>query len=542
MQVKIVTFLILSGLLPHLNFGQHPVLVSDFYEGSGDGVGFYNISDYKIATSIVLDDQIFLPLYSEETGIELGILKNGELNILKDIFPGDKSSSPVGFFTYKNKVYFQVHPNLDPFRMNATELWVTDGTEEGTELILKDNSSSGGRFFHIISDQGILYFLLNERLYKYDGENLILIERDIIIDYSTSDRVNHPLSKYKGEVVFIDFTGSLYQTNEDQVKLLQKIDNYRDGASYSFGLNPVKEGIMFAIRNHINSSIEYLHLFSEKDSAIYKITTPISKQPRSLVGIGSSYVLSESSDGLYTFSGIEDAPKKIYSTNDTYTIADQRVHFYLDEDKILYIIHKTNPNYNLIFLQTDTTFQDVNVLLEIPNLLPNNLSNGIIHNKHLYILKGNGIQLQYEPEIYEIDLETGSARVIYQFEDLSGNSIDHYYIFDLISIIDNKLYFTANFDKTVGNELYYLDLSTLVSNEEVTSERNSFIRTLGNGFKIEAPESAPVDVDIYNTEGRIVKRISTYTNTLCELDLPMGIYIINTSVNSVKLSNKILIR
>lgn len=527
MKEKIVTFLIFFGLLPNLNFGQHPVLISDFYEGPGNGI--------TEKTYTTLGDHIILSLYSEETGLELGILKDGELSILKDIFPGDRGSRPRNFFNYKNKVYFQANPNTG----NYTELWVTDGTEEGTELFHKESASSNQEFYHIISDQDILYFAYSGSLYKYDSENKKSYNETVFVTNNSFYHNGEPFSKYKGEIIFVNFDGSLYQTDNDQLKLLGKVEGIRSVGKY-FGLNPVKEGIMFGVRDFNNSSVEYLHLFSEKDSTIYKITTPISKEPRSLVGIGNSYVLTESGDGYYAFSGIDEAPEKIYSTNESSVLGGQRLHFYTYKDKFLYIKHRNTSPYTLVLLHSDTSFQNVNIL-ELPDIIPNEFSNGIIQDEKLYIIKGIGPQ-QYKPVLYEIDMETGSTIVAYQFEVIPGSQGGYHYSFDLIDIIDNKLYFTSNFNEEIGNELYYLDLSTLVNNEEASFKENSFIRTMGNSIKIEAPNHIPVDVEIYNIEGRIVKRVSTYTNTVCELNLPMGIYIINASVNSIRLSEKILIR
>ena len=58
--------------------------------------------------------------------------------LVKDLVPGPESGSPRTFVHWRDKVYFTTLPQeiqRDPFRPKLPQLWRTDGTREGTELV-----------------------------------------------------------------------------------------------------------------------------------------------------------------------------------------------------------------------------------------------------------------------------------------------------------------------------------------------------------------------------------------------------------------------
>ena len=79
--------------------------------------------------------------------------------LLKDINPGTQGSSPDGFFLYMNKIYFSANDGT-----HGKELWATDGTETGTQLVMDINPGSADAFYSLnagITD-GILFFAAND--------------------------------------------------------------------------------------------------------------------------------------------------------------------------------------------------------------------------------------------------------------------------------------------------------------------------------------------------------------------------------------------
>ena len=67
----------------------------------------------------------------------LGVLNlKAQVTLVKDINPGTSSSGPKGMYVFGDKIYFSAY---DP--VHGREVWATDGTEAGTQLI-KDTTWS----------------------------------------------------------------------------------------------------------------------------------------------------------------------------------------------------------------------------------------------------------------------------------------------------------------------------------------------------------------------------------------------------------------
>ena len=63
--------------------------------------------------------------------------------LLKDINPGTANGSIYGLIAFNNKLYFSANDGI-----HGTELWVTDGTTAGTQLLKDINPGSGISSFH----------------------------------------------------------------------------------------------------------------------------------------------------------------------------------------------------------------------------------------------------------------------------------------------------------------------------------------------------------------------------------------------------------
>ena len=76
-----------------------------------------------------------------------------DTHLVKDINPGDQSSSPYSLIVFDNKLYFGANDNT-----HGNELWVSDGTEAGTTLVKDIFPGNSGSFFGPIT-------IFNNRLY-----------------------------------------------------------------------------------------------------------------------------------------------------------------------------------------------------------------------------------------------------------------------------------------------------------------------------------------------------------------------------------------
>jgi ELWxxDGT repeat protein len=81
---------------------------------------------------------------------------------LQDIRPGTAGSFPHGFFQASNAIYFQAADEL-----HGSELWRTDGSEEGTWLVKDINPGTGSSsttvaLYHMAEVNGLTFFWADE--------------------------------------------------------------------------------------------------------------------------------------------------------------------------------------------------------------------------------------------------------------------------------------------------------------------------------------------------------------------------------------------
>jgi len=140
--------LLFCSLLACSAYAQEPVLsiVKDI-NANGDS---------RPQNTISHNNTLFFSAETEANGRELYISdgsENGTI-LLKDIYTGESGSFPEQLTVFQDKIIFTADDGI-----NGNELWITDGTANGT-LLLKDiNPGSNGSFaFEFIPFDGKLYF------------------------------------------------------------------------------------------------------------------------------------------------------------------------------------------------------------------------------------------------------------------------------------------------------------------------------------------------------------------------------------------------
>lgn len=120
--------------------------------------------------------------------------------MVKNIAAGSDGSSPNNFTEFKNKIYFSADDSV-----NGTELWVTDGTEIGT-MMLKDINTSGNSSpsnFYVFNNQ--LFFSANDNI---SGNELWVTDGTSMGTRRLLD-IN-PGSESSSPADFLAFNNSLY--------------------------------------------------------------------------------------------------------------------------------------------------------------------------------------------------------------------------------------------------------------------------------------------------------------------------------------------
>ena len=157
----------------------------ELYRSNGTSGGTYLVKDINAGTTgstinalTNVNEVAFFSASTSATGQEL-FKSNGTRGgtvLVKDINPGSSNgmenvnTRPV-FISFKNKLYFQATNGT-----NGMELWSSDGTSGGTEMVLDINPGSGNSlkypFFTICNDS--LFFIADDgggvgQLWKTDG-------------------------------------------------------------------------------------------------------------------------------------------------------------------------------------------------------------------------------------------------------------------------------------------------------------------------------------------------------------------------------------
>ncbi len=120
-------------------------------------------------------------------------------SLVKDINPGNSNSSPTNFAVLNNKLYFSaISPNI------GNELWVTDGTESGTQLVedyLQGSSSTAPS--NTVAFNNKLYF---SGAASVDGSTVY----GALLSYSEENGIQLISSTVKNAAYFTNIEDQLY--------------------------------------------------------------------------------------------------------------------------------------------------------------------------------------------------------------------------------------------------------------------------------------------------------------------------------------------
>ncbi len=135
-------------------------LVKDIYPGSNN---YGSSGDSYPRNFTEFNNKLYFTANDGENGDELWVSDGTSegTQLAKDINPGNGDSFPIYFTEFNNKLYFTANDNE-----NGRELWVSDGTSEGTQLAKDINPGSGNSFPESLTE-------FNDKLYfgAEDGEN-----------------------------------------------------------------------------------------------------------------------------------------------------------------------------------------------------------------------------------------------------------------------------------------------------------------------------------------------------------------------------------
>ena len=220
-------------------------LFKDINPGTGysPALGRYTTNESSPQNLTKIDDRIYFSAETEDAGRELwvtdGTVEGTEL--VKDIFPGTDStqigvyqldSDPQGFTELNGKVYFSAET------IEGRELWVTDGTSEGTQLV-KDINPGGFEFE---------YYTSLITAYSSDPENLTKFNDKIYFSARVGSREQFlPFEPEENP----DDTGRELWVTDGTTEGTQLVADINPGAEYSNPSNfsVVGDELLFTANN-----------------------------------------------------------------------------------------------------------------------------------------------------------------------------------------------------------------------------------------------------------------------------------------------------
>ena len=234
----------------------------------------YNLVEYPRGISgpfYPLEDKIIFYATNYNTslddsnGTELWVSNGTEEGtyMIKDINPGNNSGYQYQITLYEDKYYFVGNNGV-----NGSELWVTDGTFEGTTMV-KDVNPGTGSSNPTLGDMeiydGKMYFYANDgvngkELWVSNGtENGTMMVKDLRVGSgdSTLDGVNSIFYQFNGSMYFTASDGihglELWVTDGTESGTRMVNDLYRNsGSSYIHAFMTLGDQLIFAGYEPIN--------------------------------------------------------------------------------------------------------------------------------------------------------------------------------------------------------------------------------------------------------------------------------------------------
>jgi ELWxxDGT repeat protein len=194
----------------------------------------------------VLGDKLFFPYENGPAGSEPGFtdftLQQG-ITLLKDIYPGLQTSSPRSWQVHKGKLYIIADDGI-----HGSEIWVSDGTTQGTQL-LKDVASVTGSFEPranvLHNSNGKLLYLASHTLPGSGTFDSLYLTNGSTIQRVSGSNFKASGSFYIGKIkddLIYQTSGNLYRAQANgQVWTVGPLTNHKGAMgmwdSYSYSVN-----------------------------------------------------------------------------------------------------------------------------------------------------------------------------------------------------------------------------------------------------------------------------------------------------------------
>ncbi|WP_084403373.1 ELWxxDGT repeat protein [Epilithonimonas caeni] len=445
------------------------------------------------------------------------------ITLLKDINPGANPSTPAEFINYNGKLYFNANnPNY------GTELWATDGTSGGTEIVADINPGTPGSLpTSMLNYDNKLYFktLLGVTgLYSYDStagaaivapgmgsaSNFMVAEGKIFF------RQNSKLAYfYQGSITEID---TPVVVNGQMGAVNGKIIT---GASASSATNSLQ-----------------LYAYDGTNVSLLKVINPNS------TANPQNFYYSSYYNTLFFTAGSNTAGFELWKTDGTPegTVQVRNINagtsssFPGNFKQIggqVFFAANNGTNGNELWV-TDGTEDGTKLVKDInPGSAASNPNNLTDVNGKLYFLASDG---SGEARLWESDGTEGGTKMTLELKPGYTN-----FVLGKMEEYNGALYLSAKLSVSQGQELYKIELPTL--NVENYNKKGISLYpnpTKGELFFTDLEKGS---YDLYDVKGSLIKKDGNIVNGKLQLNVPKGNYILVTkTVEGTVATNKIIVK
>lgn len=458
---------------------------------------------------------------------------NAQVMLLKEINNSAAlNSNPSNLFVFNNKIYFSADDSSGsntPGNVDlGAELWVTDGTANGTtffkDLRTGSDNSSPSFFFQF---NNTMYFSANT------GNGNVLFSSDGTVEGTVANGgsfVFNP-TELDGLIYYINTTDSngLYQFN---------------GTSQAKVANTGTEHVNFigAVITAFNGKI-YGYGFTAADDPT------IGRELYSYDPATDTYTLvkditnSDADSGISNFVNIGnelyfEALGKVWKTDGTangtveVTAANSLsgTDFYFNWNGVLFFEGDTGTSNDQLFKYDPNT----DTITNVSNITGSTATGGNNHDPEDYAVVGNYMYYRGEPAddtngyLYRTN-GTTSELITSAIKDI-----------DDIVVLNGKLYFEGD-NGTTGNELYMLDPTTL-SIESVSKNTLQIYPNPASEFIQIASEYLNSSYKIYSILGQVVKEGTITSSQISVSGISKGNYILKVSQDDKVATQKLIIQ
>ena len=474
-------------------YGQNPMIVEDLMLGPLSGVQIDNFHDGYLKEGYVYVGR------SNNYGTELYVIKNNEINLLKDFTEGPNSSNIKILERVENHLFLTV---------DGSTLWKTDGTEEGTKLVVPSGTTNSVEVL-AVSDFNDVYVTRNGSLYKLEEQGVTLIPSPNIV-FSENDNGGSNFSNYLDGIAYISINSDFVDNEPVNIVMVFYIEN---GSIITLGEFPLMDfsfdysishmhrfdgGLFFTItddqsENHPGNG---LYVYNESESNIYMINE---RDVGASIAIDDDVSLYLIDDVLHKFSS--EHPIGIEYSNDIFVVNDSNNYELLfhatDENSVLLRGTESGLDFSLITAENDQLVVDYSI---------EGASFASVEIKGDLIFYWTGLESIELPTINVYDVKEDSHSTLFIWD---GNSIDPSGPLSPICALDNKYYFSYE-TSSLGREIYSVDIGINTSIFKLIDGLQLELVQLGNGvFNIIGEGNENYQIDVFDLHGRKLESLSS---------------------------------